>query len=268
MNPTIRGLLLAALTSTWLLAHAIEVPIDLTAWQKRGPAGNGSWAVAAGGGSVFQSINGDPTFFVSPTSQIDTTLRGTIRVETTGDDDFIGFVFGFSSPVGTGNDMNYVLFDWKQLDQASGGFTAREGFSLNRVQGTVTNYLPGFWGHTDSVGFDNLATNFGSTLGWADNTEYNFSILYQTGRVKVDIAGGAFGSGQTVLDVAGSFPAGAFGFYNYSQASVRYAGLTLEDTPSPPPVTAIPEPETYALMLMGLAAVGFVARRRRSVPWL
>ena len=29
------------------------------------------------------------------------------------------------------------------------------------------------------------------------------------------------------------------------------------------PVGAIPEPETYALMLVGLGAIGFVARRRR-----
>ncbi len=29
-------------------------------------------------------------------------------------------------------------------------------------------------------------------------------------------------------------------------------------------VTAVPEPETYALLLAGLGAIGFVARRRRG----
>ncbi len=252
----------AGLAAAASLAGAVEVPVDLATWSKRGPAANGNWTVAPGGGSVTQSINGNPTFFVGPTSFIDTVLRGRIRVNTTADDDFIGFVMGYNGPAGTGNEMDFVLLDWKQNNQTASGFLGSEGFALSRVNGTITNYSPGFWGHTDSAGFDNLATNFGGTMGWADNVEYSFEILYQSNRVRVDVTGGAFATATTVLDVAGSFPAGSFGFYNFSQANVTYSGFTLEELP--PPVVAIPEPASYAMLALGLTAVGWAARRRRQ----
>lgn len=252
-------LLSTALLAAAGAAMAAEVPIDLNTWSKRGPSANGSWTVAGDGSSVVQSINGDPTFFVSPGNEIDKTLRGKISVLTSSDNDFIGFVFGFNAPASTGNDMDFVLFDWKKADQTYLGVTALEGFALSRVQGTITDYSPGFWGHASSTGFNVLATHYGTTLGWVSNTEYDFSILYQASRIRIDIAGGAFGTGTTIFDVAGSFPDGRFGFYNYSQQSVRYAGLTEELTPPP-----IPEPATSALLLLGLGAVGALARHRRG----
>lgn len=244
---------------------AAPIAIDLSTWSKRGPAANGNWVVAPGGESVRQTVNGDPTFFVSAGDEFNTTLRGRIRVDTTGDNDYIGFVFGFNGPDSTGNDMDFWLFDWKQADQSSGGQLAREGFAVSRVNGTITDYLPGFWGHTDSSAFDVLATNFGDTLGWQDNVDYDFTIVYQESRLKIDIAGGAFGTGTTVFDLAGSFGTGRFGFYNYSQASVVYSGLTEEDTPPPPPPppSGVPVPGTLALAALGLA---MAAGSRRRVP--
>ena len=61
-----------------------------------------------------------PTFFVSPDGFLGATFAGKFGVETGGDDDFIGFVFGYSSPL-AGDPVNaaeYILFDWKQGTQS------------------------------------------------------------------------------------------------------------------------------------------------------
>jgi Thrombospondin C-terminal region/PEP-CTERM motif len=254
-----------ALAASFAVASQAQVvPIDLNTWTERGPASNGTWTVSPDGTTVTQSINGNPTFFVGGPSFIDTVLRGSIRV-TGGDDDFIGFVMGYSSPTGTGNDMNYVLLDWKERDQSASGFLAREGFAVSRVNGTITDYAPGFWGHTESASFDVLQSNFSSTNGWQPNTTYDFAITYRSDRVTVVLTGGSFGTPTTVLDVTGNFPAGQFGFYNFSQAGVVYSGFTVESAPptDPPPVPGIPEPSTYVLMLAGLGAVVASVRRTR-----
>jgi len=206
------------------LSHAQGVPIDLRTWREEGPPANGTWTVSADGASVLQTINGDPTFFVSPDNYFNTTIQGKFKVETTSDDDFIGFVFGYQSPIAANNDptnkFNFLLFDWKQTTQASGGATAQEGFNLARVNGRFTNFIPGFWGHASSDTFQVLATDYGANKGWQDNTEYTFELVYQASRIKISI------DGATIFDVTGDFPAGRFGFYNYSQQSVRYQSFT------------------------------------------
>jgi hypothetical protein len=239
------ALILAAPT-----ALAQQVPIDLNTWSKQGPPGNGTWTVAANGESVLQTINGDPTFFVSPVDDFEGTITGTLSVETTADDDYIGFVFGYGSPLVENqddvNDFDFILLDWKQFTQPFGGFTAEEGFSLVRVDGTITDYIPGFWGHTDHDGFQVLATDFGPGRGWADLTVYTFTMSYFSTRITVTVDGGVFEQ-EEIFDLApadvglAAFPSGRFGFYNYSQQQVRYAGFTAatstETSPTRTPFT-------------------------------
>ena len=88
-----------------------------------------------------------------------------------------------------------------------------------------TNFLPGFWGHVDSPEFDVLATSFGSDKGWADNVEYEFELIYESDRIRISI------DGTPIFDVAGGFEPGRFGFYNYSQAQVRYSDFAISPQP-------------------------------------
>ncbi len=208
-------------------------PVDLRTWRREGPASAGNWTVAADGLSVLQTINGNPTFFVSPADMIDTVIRGRFRVETTSDDDFIGFVIGYRSPIAAEGDdpstYDFVLFDWKQGNQSSNGFQAFEGFALSRVNGRITNLDPGFWGHTNSTGFQLLASDWGTGRGWRDQVEYEFELSYFRDRIRIAI------DGRTIFDLPGSFQPGRFGFYNYSQEQVRYRSFTTaEGFVSPP----------------------------------
>jgi hypothetical protein len=277
MKPLSRSFVLALVSAfgAFSATSVAAATIDLSTWSEQGNPSDGTWTVATGGGSVFQSINGDPTFFVSPNNYINTEFNGSFLVETGSDDDFVGFVFGYQSPLAANgdaqNDYSFFLFDWKQLTQNSGGDIANEGFSLSYVNGVVTSFSP-FWAHGNALApdadFQVVATDYGASRGWADFTTYEFTLLYQSNRIKIDIQGGTgdFALGQTIFDInpgavsgLSEFPDGRFGFYNYSQQSVRYQGFTEEVAPIP-----IPEPETYALLLAGLGLLGFAARRRRQ----
>lgn len=67
---------------------------------------------------------------------------------------------------------------------------------------------------------------------------------------------GAIDTSNTFKTV--TFYGDGFGEYLYAGGTIRYATLELGSVPETP----VPEPDTYAMILAGLALVGFVARRR------
>jgi len=221
-----------------------QAPVDLRTWSQKGATGAGNWTVAADGSNVFQSINGAPTFFISPNDFLNTTVEGSFGVETGSDNDFMGFVFAYHAPMGTGNDIDCILFDWKQGTQsnAPAGFWLGKAFGAHNGAAGTGNEL---WPKTSDASI--TLTSFGSPLvnaGWADNTVYDFRLIYGTDRIEIYIEGGTgvFATEQKIFDVgigdlpAGTFagdqfPDGRFGFYNHSQQSVRYRSFTQTDDP-------------------------------------
>ncbi|MEX2596191.1 MAG: PKD domain-containing protein, partial [Salibacteraceae bacterium] len=194
--------------------------IDLGTWVQEGIPANGNWTVTGGGNAVNQTINGEPTFYVSPDSFINVIITGDIRVATTGDDDWVGFVFGYNGP-DTTDPANYdfYLFDWKQNDQNFGGFFGAEGYSLSRVNGPVVN-LPEAFSANAGPFVDLIDSQYGNNEGWNDLQTYSFALTYTNTRAVIAI------DGDTIFDVFGCFPPGRFGFYNYSQSDVEYSNFS------------------------------------------
>lgn len=247
---------LVAASAILVAAPAVAAPTNLSTWTREGTGGN--WNVAGDNNSVTQTLNGTPTIFYSDFNALGRTLSGSIRVNTSGDDDFIGLVIGFD-PGELAGPSDFLLIDWKQGTQGAFGGTAQRGLALSRVTGGLRD-SSGAWWHNPLDGVTELArgATFGAT-GWADATTYTFDIEYTATNLTVSV------NDIEQFNVAGAFGDGRFGFYNYSQANVTYAGI--EDTvlPPPPPTPgAIPEPATWAMMILGFGLAGATLRRRRE----
>ncbi len=187
------------------------------------------WRVESGGSVVRQRLNSNVVVLYSPLVATGLTFRGTVQVNTSRDDDFIGFVLGFQPGDFQNLEAEYLVVDWKQRDEinGSGAFGAR-GLAISRVHGFP--YFSEFWSHVDLPGngpsrVEELqrGQRFGD-VGWRDRAIYTFTIETTPQRVRV------FVDDILELDLSGDFDfgPGRFGLYGLSQENVIYSGFSTE----------------------------------------
>lgn len=223
-------------------AFAAPTSVDLSTWTS---TSGGNWVVASDNNSVTQTRNGSPTiFYESGTQAQGLALNGTIRVNTTSDDDFIGFVLGYEDGDLTATNPGFLLVEWNQ--GAKSGVTP--GLSLQQVTGRLANG-PFFGSGRASILTELDRANTLGNTAWSDLTTYNFSLVFTASQVQV------FVNDNLELEAVGSFKNGAFGFYNYSQGNVTYGAITEETAPIPVPAAAF---------LFAPAIAGAVWKRRKQ----
>lgn len=242
---------------------AFATPVDLSTWTAEG--GYSNWTVQGGNDAVLQSVNGDPTVFYDPTatSTQGTALNGKIRVTTSGDDDFIGFVLGYDAGEISSSSSDFILVDWKQGNQTLSGANgyAPAGLAVSHVT-DASNWWNDFWGHGGGVNEIQRGSTLGST-GWADYVEYDFNIVFTSNLIEVSVNGVnqlSITAGDAGLS---SFDDGAFGFYNMSQSYVQYSAIQQLDcsiTPNAPECQTVPAPAPVWLLLFGLLGIRTLRR--------
>jgi len=202
----------SAVTQTRNVMIVRDLNIDLADWQANG---SGNWILQPDNRTVLQTLNAEPTVFHNNVdSQSDLfELTGEIKVTTTSDDDFIGFVLGYHDGDLVRENVDYLLIDWKQQDQGDG----KRGLVISHITNKLNSAA---WSHDAAQGVTELqrGTNFGN-IGWKDNTSYIFKITFSPTLVEVFI------NDVKELSVSGDFEDGAYGFYNYSQGSVLYSAI-------------------------------------------
>ena len=173
--------------------------------------GNSVWVFDEDGFRVSQNTNAQGSVLVGDFDPRYVHIEGTWEVATTGDDDFVGFSFGYES------EYRQYLFNWKQGSQSI-AFAGMSLISLDLAQDGSDG--PVAVAGRNTVGATSLYHN---DIPWLDFVEYNYSLGWDPSAGLIRIA--VF-EGDEIVDAFvvrdSTFSDGSFAIYNESQQSARY----------------------------------------------
>lgn len=174
---------------------------------------------------------------------------------------------------------NTWRFDYAvtNVNQTAGGQTGFDGFTI--FVPTSASYVtstapapyagaPGYWSEGSGAKLDLMGdgsqsltapTGYKAYTWWGQNTQ---SVYQVNGTAGFSITLSNVSAGQNTIGLSsyfgGAVPTGQ-GF-----ASNQYGNYTTFTTSGFAPLAAVPEPETYGMLLAGVAVLGLVARRRKA----
>jgi len=249
---------------------AAPVNFNMSDWVAEG----GNWTVHDAGNTVRQTSNSPPTVYHSGQNDLFSRYSGSFRVNTSGDDDFIGFVIGYTAGdidypndgLQANSDIDYLLIDWKQANQTN----ATLGMAISRVTGDIyeigdsgeVTVQADAWKHDGVVEEIKRADTLGN-MGWVDYQTYGFTLEYLPSVVRLhigDIAALEVTPGEVGLT---SFQAGSFGLYGFSQTGLEVSNVRYESLPQvSAAVSTVPLPAGLPLVIAGMGALAILRRRR------
>ncbi len=144
-------------------------------------------------------------------------ITGRFAVQTTSDDDLIGFVFGWQDA------QHFYLVDWKQAQQNDGTCgLAEAGAALKVVSSTVAiEDCTDLWRSSGTAHVNPIVPVSENPNGWQDLADYDFRLVYRPGSIDLRITQGSTVA-VSITSTDTTYRSGKFGFFNYSQEQVRY----------------------------------------------
>eukprot|EP00526_Cylindrotheca_closterium_P011696 CAMPEP_0113614296 /NCGR_PEP_ID=MMETSP0017_2-20120614/7090_1 /TAXON_ID=2856 /ORGANISM="Cylindrotheca closterium" /LENGTH=491 /DNA_ID=CAMNT_0000523453 /DNA_START=57 /DNA_END=1532 /DNA_ORIENTATION=- /assembly_acc=CAM_ASM_000147 len=183
------------------------------------------------------SANGAPSIFCSDVVAPGNHMEGKMMIQpASADDDYFGFVLGYSPGDFTNPGGEYYVLDWKRKGQLLGSsynpcggtsMTVPKGLAASKATGAVVESE--LWAHADytcaaSIGGVEELTR-GSTLadiGWVENKEYDFCLEVTETSIKLTID--EVKEIEIAVPVDSSTP---FCFYTFSQDYPKWYDVTI-----------------------------------------